>query len=265
MLKVATALAIGVSAVLISACGGGGGSSSPASSPTAASAPTAASSPVGLLVSYQAQIASAGNTTAYAAPIADAEDSGGYASSNANMRSFGVGNFGGNGCPAIVNAPTYYNVTPVLPIQIWTSDCHGNFTLNTSNVINGTVPTTAFVDATLVGDFNNSGADSIFFSDQGLENSNATNPGFTGAVNHELLSQSGKLTDVSTTDLPQDGMNFNHVSTIYNNGSPGNQTIVLTRLGGPAVAGFGTEFLTNNGSGVFTEAPHSFRQKWPTR
>lgn len=253
-LKVATTIAIGVSAILISACGGGGGGSpaSTASAPVTASAPTAASSPVGLLVNYQAQISSAGNTSAYAAPVADAENSGSYESPNANMRSFGVGNFGGNGCPAIVDAPTYYDVTPALPIQIWTSDCHGNFTLNTSNVINGTVPTTAFVDATLIGDFNKTGSDSIFFSDQGLENSNASNPGFTGAVNTELLSQSGKLTNVSTTNLPQDGMNFNHVSTIYNNGSAGNQTIVLTRLGGPAVAGFGTEFLANNGSGVFT-------------
>ncbi|MBN3804971.1 hypothetical protein GXB81_18215 [Paraburkholderia sp. Ac-20336] len=254
-LNVATALVIGVSAGLISACGGGGGGgSSPtsASSPTPASTPTTASSPVGLLVNYQAQIASAGNTTAYAAPIANAENSGSYESPNANMRGFGVGNFGGNRCPAIVSAPTYYDVTPALPIQIWTSDCHGNFTLNTSNLLNGAVPTTAFVDATLIGDFNNTGADSIFFSDQGLENSNASNPGFTGAFNTELLSQSGKLTDVSTTNLPQDGMNFNHVSTIYNNGSPGKQTIVLTRLGGPAVTGAGTEFLTNNGSGVFT-------------
>lgn len=251
--KVAALLAIGVSAFLVSACGGGGGSSSStASAPTGASPPAAASSPVGLLVNYQAQIASAGNTSAYAAPVADAENSGSYESPNANMRSFGVGNFGGNGCPAIINAPTYYNVTPALPIQIWTSDCHGNFTLNTSTVINGTIPTTAFVDATLIGDFNKTGSDSIFLSDQGLENSNASNPGFTGAVNTELLSQSGKLTNVSTTDLPQDGMNFNHVSTIYNNGSPGNQTIVLTRLGGPAVAGAGTELLTNNGSGVFT-------------
>jgi hypothetical protein len=246
--KIAAIVALGFSSAVISACGGGG-SASTASSPTTPQTPVAS---VGLLINYQTPVTSAGNTGAYPEPIADAENSGGYTSPNANMRGFGVGNFGGNGCPAIVSAPTYYNVTPELPVQIWTSDCHGNFTLDTSNVINGTIPTVGNANATLVGDFNNTGTDSIFFADEGLENSNASNPGFTGSINHELLSQNNELTDVSGTDLPQDGMNFNHVSTIYNNGAPGQQTIVLTRLGGPAVEGFGTEFLTNNGSGVFT-------------
>jgi hypothetical protein len=250
-LKFAAALAIGVSAVLVAACGGGGGSSSStASSATGPSAPTGASA-VGLLANYQAQVQSAGNDS-YAAPIANSVNSGNNVTVNSNSRGFAEGNFGGNGCPAVIDAPTFSSVDPELPVQIWTSDCHGKFTLATSSVISGSIPTVGNANATLVGDFTNTGVDSIFLADEGLEDENSSNPGDPGSINHELLNQNGHLNDVSATNLPQDGMNFNHVSTIYNDTVAGGQTIVLTRLGGPAVAGFGTEFLTNNGSGVFT-------------
>jgi len=243
--KLAGAVAIGISTLVLSACGGGDGGAT-----VGTTSPTPTAQPQGLAVSYNSQVQSAGNDS-YAAPVADAQNSGSYVDPNHNARSFAVGNFGGNGCPAVIVAPSYYNVTPQLPVQIWTSDCHGHFTLATSTVISGTIPTTGFADAVLVGDFNKSGQDSVLIIDQGLENSDANNPGFSGAKNHLLLNQGGKLVDVSSTNLPQDGMNFNHVSTMYHANVPGGQTVVLTRLGGPAVAGFGVEFLVNDGTGNF--------------
>lgn len=209
------------------------------------------------MVNYQVPAIQTGSGDTYAAPIANAKTpSNPYISANQNPRGFATGNFGGNGCPAMFGAPSYYQNYPKLPVEVWTSDCHANFTLS-STQISGTVPTTGSADAVLVGDFNKSGQDSVFISDQGLEDQNSANPGFTGETNKLLLNEGGKLVDVSATNLPPQGNNFNHVSTIYHANVPGGQTIVLVRLGGPRLEGSGVEFLVNDGTGNFSAVTSS--------
>ncbi|WP_143296808.1 hypothetical protein [Burkholderia pseudomallei] len=244
--RIMAAIAIGVSAAFVAACGGGGdGGSSSSNTP-------APPTPIGLASSYTVPGIQTGGGDTYDAPIANAKTpSNPYISANQNPRGFAMGNFGGNGCPAILAAPSYYQNYPKLPIQVWTSDCHGHFTLATSNAVSGTVPVTGFADAVLVGDFNKSGADSVFISDQGLEDKDSANPGFDGETNKLLLNQGGKLVDVSATNLPPQGLNFNHVSTIYHANVPGGQTIVLVRLGGPQLEGSGVQLLVNDGTGKF--------------
>ncbi|MFM0027372.1 hypothetical protein PQR70_14030 [Paraburkholderia madseniana] len=244
MVKIAPALVLAAASVVVSACGGGGGSST-----TGATAPQALT---GLALDYVLPAIQTGGGDTYVAPIPNAKSPGNpYLSANQNPRGFALGNFGGNGCPAVFAAPSYYENYPKLPVQIWTSDCHGHFSLATSTAISGTLPTTGFADAVLVGDFNKSGADSIFISDQGLEDKDSANPGFDGETNKLLLNQGGKLVDVSATNLPSQALNFNHVSTMYHANVQGGQTIVLVRLGGPNVEGGGIQFLVNDGTGKF--------------
>ncbi|MEX3693862.1 hypothetical protein AB3X91_33755 [Paraburkholderia sp. BR14263] len=240
------ALALTAATVLLSACGGGGS----AGGSTVEATPQR---PVGLALNYVLPAIETGGGDTYAVPVANAKSPGNaYVSANQNPRGFAVGNFGGNGCPAMFAAPSYYENYPKLPVQVWTSDCNGHFSLATSTAISGTIPTTGFADAVLVGDFNKSGADSVFISDQGLEDKDSANPGFDGETNKLLLNQDGKLVDVSATNLPPQALNFNHVSTIYHASVPGGQTIVLVRLGGPNVEGSGIQFLVNDGTGKFT-------------
>lgn len=245
-MKIAAMLAIGVTAALVCACGGGGGGASPASAPVAQDAP------VGLALNYVVPGVQTGGGDIYGAPVPNAKTPGNaYVSANQNPRGFAMFN-GSNGCPAIFGAPSYYANYPKLPVEVWTSDCHGHFTLATSTAMSGTIPATGFADAVLVGDFNKSGADSVFISDQGLEDKDSANPGFDGETNKLLLNQGGKLVDVSSTNLPPQRLNFNHVSTIYHANVPGGQTIVLVRLGGPNVEGSGIQFLVNDGTGKFS-------------
>lgn len=244
MVKIAPALVLAATSALVSACGGNSASNSSA---------TEQQIPTGFAIDHVLPAVQTGGGDTYAAPIANAKSpSNPYLSANQNPRGFALGNFGGNGCLAMFAAPSYYENYPKLPVQVWTSDCHGHFSLATSSAIGGTVPTTGFADAVLVGDFNKSGADSIFISDQGLEDKDSANPGFDGETNKLLLNQNGKLVDVSATNLPPQAFNFNHVSTMYHAGVPGGQTIVLVRLGGPNVEGSGVQFLVNDGSGKFT-------------
>ncbi|MGN6083223.1 MAG: FG-GAP repeat domain-containing protein [Trinickia sp.] len=242
--------------VLISACGGGGGGNTSTAS-TSASPSTPASAPAGLLVNYQQPVRST-VTNNFPTPTPSARASSGSLFALQGMRQWQVGNFGENSCPALVNTPTYYDVNPALPMQIFTSDCKGNFTQNTQNVISGAAPTTGFVDAIFAGDFNKTGVDSLMFADQGQElvDCGAT-PGCAGHDNELLLNQSGKLVNIASAQLNQDDaggeFNFNHVSTMYNTNVPGGQTAVITRLGGSSVVGFGTALFNNDGNGNFIE------------
>jgi hypothetical protein len=259
--KYVIALMASLSALVLSACGGGGGSSNgtatatPATTPTAASAPTAttpASTPAatGLAVNYQNRILTGGGDI-YADPVASLAKTSGFTTANQNQRGLVEGDFGGNGCPAILEAASYDTNGPQLPLAAWTSDCQAHFTLNTSGVISGVIPTTGFVTASFAGDFNKTGHDSVILIDSGLETPDA-NGNFPGAAsNHLLLNEGGVLVDRSSTNLPSEGTNYNHVSTMYHLNVAGGQTLVLTRFGGQQYAGGGIELQVNDGTGNF--------------
>lgn len=139
--------------------------------------------------------------------MADAKQSSGYISAVQNLRDWQVGNFGENSCPALINTPTYFDVDPELPVQIWTSDCKGNFTLNTQNVITGTIPTVGNANAIMVGDFNKTGVDSIMVADEGLElNDCSANPGCSGHDNELLLNSGGNLASIPTIPRSNHGL-----------------------------------------------------------
>jgi hypothetical protein len=162
-----------------------------------------------------------------------------------------VGNFGGNNCPAILEAASYDTNLPQLSPVVWTSDCKGNFALNTAAVLSGLPTMTGFITASFAGDFNKTGRDSVMLIDSGNEipDSNGNFPG--APSNHLLLNVNGKLVYKSSTNLPSEGTNYNHVSTMYHLNVPGGQTLVLTRFYGTNFAGGGIEFQVNDGTGNF--------------
>jgi len=232
-----------------------GGTETPTSPPAAPLIP--ASVPVltqpastGLALSYQTEVTTGGGET-YAAPTPNSSSSDGYQTANQSQRSIVIGNFGGNNCPAILEAASYDVNLPQFSPVVWTSDCAGHFALDTSSVFTGTAPLTGFVTASFAGDFNKTGRDSVLLIDSGNEIPDA-NGDFPGAPsNHLLLNEGGKLVDRTSTNLPSEGTNYNHVSTMYHLGVLGGRTLVLNRFNGHQFAGGGIEFQINDGTGKF--------------
>jgi hypothetical protein len=169
-------------------------------------------------------------------------------------RTIASADFNGDGKLDFILAPSFFSYQPQLPIQIWINNGDGTFYDGTSTVIDGAIPTTGSVNNIFIADLNGDGRIDVFLVDQGLEDSNATDPGFSGARNIVLLSQAnGKLRDTSATSLPGQLPRFNHVSSIGDVNGDGKLDIVLTRLGGRRVVNAGIVFLINDGNGVFTE------------
>lgn len=152
-------------------------------------------------------------------------------------------------------APSYFSHQPRLPIQIWINNGDGTFVDGTASIMDGAVPNTSFVVNIFVADFNRDGRPDVFMVDQGLEDSDANNPGFSGGLNTVLLSQpNGKLRDTSSASLAGQLPRFNHVSSMGDVNGDGSIDVVVSRLGGPRVRDIGVVFLLNNGTGVFTES-----------
>lgn len=169
-------------------------------------------------------------------------------------RSYGWGDFNGDGLNDIVAAPTYFNWKPALPVRIWLNAGNGAFTEGTATTIAGTVPTIGFATNVFVADFNKDGRADIFIVDHGHEDTDANNPGFDGHANTLLLSDTdGKLHDRSGT-LPNNLARFNHLSAMADVNADGNQDIILTLLGGPKVGAGGVYFLLGDGKGGFTRS-----------
>lgn len=167
------------------------------------------------------------------------------------MRGNVTGDFNGDGLEDIIIAPSWGRFQPQLPIQIWVNLGHGAFADRTAMVIEGPITVTGAATSIFVADFNGDHRPDIFIVDSGLED-RSVEAGFTGGVNHVLLSQpDGKLRDVSSTSLPDNPHRFNHVSSMADVDGNGSLDIVLADMGG-GVLGQGTLLLLNDGKGVFT-------------
>ena len=175
----------------------------------------------------------------------------GKLSANNYTRNIAFGDLNSDGCTDVVTAPYYYMVLPNLPLEIWKGDCNGKFELKTADFISGLIPTVGMATSIFINDFQNNGKNGIFIVDSGNENLTAQGNGFTGGKNHLLLPKNGKLVDVSETNIPDNGLHYNHVSAIF--GNPGQQEIVLTRMGGYGLGVGGIYILKNDGSGNFIE------------
>ena len=142
-------------------------------------------------------------------------------------RAVGVGDFNGDGLPDIAFAPGVvihpgYTSVPRYPVQIWISKGDGHFEQQTNSIIAGTVPTTVSVLTVLTADFNHDGVDDVFFVDSGPDDGQCEDGTCRGEHNTFLLSgPDGKLHDATGT-LPDNGKNFNHVSSLADINGDGN-------------------------------------------
>ncbi len=170
------------------------------------------------------------------------------------IRNYEVADLNGDGKADIVVCPNYFLNPPQLPVTILLNRGDGKFSDGTAEMIQGVVPTCGVINNIFIRDFNGDGKPDILIIDQGLEDKDASNPGFDGAKNILLASQpGGKLEDVSLTAFPGQARNFNHVSAMGDINGDGKLDVVLARLGGPAVATEGVVILQNDGAGRFTE------------
>jgi FG-GAP-like repeat len=164
-------------------------------------------------------------------------------------RMYAVADLDGNGLDDLVVAPTYFNNHPLLPLEIWFNQGNGVFANRASTLIDGAVPTTADANNVFVADFNGDGVPDIFVVDQGLEDATP----FTGATNLVLLSQpGGKYKDVSAS-LPDNGLAFNHVSTMADVNGDCFPDVVVTRFRTPTTPKAGTFIYMNDTHGGFTQ------------
>jgi len=200
---------------------------------------------------YEDAIHSSTNEVFPPPSLLDTQNLSGNISANNYTRNIAFGDLNSDGCADVVTAPSYYVNLPNLEIQIWEGDCNGHFTNATNKFITGPVPKVGMATNIFIGDFLNNGKNGVFIVDSGAENLGANSKGFTGGVNHLLIPNNGKLVDVSASNLPSRNLRYNHVSSIT--GLPGNQRIVLTRMGGPLVGSGGIYIWKNNGLGVFFE------------
>ena len=177
-----------------------------------------------------------------------------------SQRAVGIGDFNGDGLPDIVFGPGIvlrpgFVSVPALPIRIWINTGGGHFEDQTESLIAGKVPTVISVISVLVADFNHDGVDDILFVDSGPDDGIGDETE-AGARNTLLLSgPDGKLHDATDT-VPDNGNNFNHVSSLADINGDGNMDIVLTRLGGPSVGPGGVSFLLGDGKGAFTSTTY---------
>lgn len=173
-------------------------------------------------------------------------------------RKYGFGDLRGTGLNDIVYGATWFNRQPRMPLQIWANLGNGKFEDQTSQLIApGDIPLVGSLNNIFVHDFDNDGRADIFIVDQGLEDLNLT-IGFTGGTNILLKwGPDGKLHDRSS-ELPDNGFHFNHLSSMADVNGDGNMDIVLTRLGGTKFGGGnfsgGILFLFSDGKGGFTKS-----------
>lgn len=181
-----------------------------------------------------------------------ARHTGTYFILQVNGRNMAVADINKDGLNDIIYAPSFFDVLPQLPIQIWVNKGGGRFEDQTTNFFDGQVTTVGSPNNVFSADFNGDGIPDVFIVDQGLELVNCSQPPYcTGGVNHLLLSQpNGKLKDVSST-LPDNSLQFNHVSAMADVNNDGHMDIVLVRLGGGNTQA-GVEILLNDGHGNFT-------------
>lgn len=246
-------LAFSVAVLCLAGCGGGGGGSGG----------TTASPLVAPTVGRYSDIVTVTGTTA-PAPVPNAKDRLNLAMYN-NVRSFGYGDFNGDGCTDMFIAPTYSDHKPNIPVEVWKGDCKGGFSQSTASVIPGPAPTTGVSTSLFVADFNGDGKDDVLIIDSGLEDKDSNNPGFDGGQNLLLLSDgAGHLVPQPSTFMPDNGFYFNHLSAIGDLNGDGKLDLVLVRLGGPLTGVGGVKILMGDGTGKFADNTSALPDEFTT-
>lgn len=233
MLKVATALAIGVSAVLVSACGGGGGSNSPASAPTAASTPAAATPISVQKTSYLNKIAAAAALGPQTLP-----------SEVTQGNSVAFADFFQDGTYSMVTHSLEYNPSDPSTannyghIHFYKS-VNGKWVDHTSDILSNNVGCLHPRKA-IVGDFNGDGKPDVFFACTGFDAAP-----YSGEQPHMLLSQAdGTYKNVAP---PYTGYFHSASAADFNNN--GYDDIVVTDTNVAKTP----YFLTSNKDGTFSQ------------
>lgn len=244
---------------MLTACGGGGGSSSspvasnppPIPVPTPVPVPPPVPTPIdpsrfNTVVTSQA--------TAVDAPAENVLRPSGIINVYTAPRTYAYSDLQGDGCTDMVVAPTYFDHKATLPLEIYQGDCKGGYVKATDIIIAGAIPTTGSVNNIFVRDFNGDGRNDLMIIDQGLEDQDAMSPGFDGAKNILLLSDStGKLTAQASTFMDDNSAKFNHLSAVSDIDGDGSPDLVLVRLGGPKFGKGGAQVFLNDKHGHFTE------------
>ena len=145
--------------------------------------------------------------------------------------------------------PSYISYGPGLAPIALINDGNGRFTDGTTNIFRN-IPTLNQTNGTFFSDFNSDGRIDLFVVDQGLETGGVNQ--YQGAQNRLFLQDSQGIFQDATATLPNNVASFNHVSTMADINSDGNQDIILTRLGGPIIEGSGTLFYLGDGNGGFS-------------
>jgi FG-GAP-like repeat len=175
-------------------------------------------------------------------------------------RSYGFGDFNGDGLFDIVVGSSYFDQLPERRVELWLNRGDGMFYDGTDAVLRGASIYVGFVGIVGVADFNEDGRPDVLLSDTGLEMvgvfDHGPQAGQHVSPGHRiglLLSQpDGSLADASNRIVPNDQV-FNHNSTVADLNNDGHLDFAVTRLGVPGLheAG-GTLIFYGDGKGGFT-------------
>ena len=171
-------------------------------------------------------------------------------------RSFAAVDVTGDGLDDIIVAPTFFDQGPSLRLEVWVNQGDGTFSNQTLAIFDGPAPIVSASAAIVVADFNRDGRPDLFVVDSGVEEyvCSVETP-CAGGRNVLILSQpTGKLKDVSDTNLPRNSVRFNHVvSAAGDVNGDGYIDIAVPTLGGRSADGGGVLLWMNDGTGRFTE------------
>jgi hypothetical protein len=178
----------------------------------------------------------------------------------------GLADYDGDGAPDLIISATKFTPEsgPAGHIVVLHNDGKGHFEDRTTSVFTSSIPATVAVCCVVAGDFNGDGRQDVFIADIGEGRVIGGVPTW-GAQNRLLLqTTAGKLTDVTSTNLPQ-ANSYSYTARAADIDGSGHLDLYLGNIHfGPVSDPHGPLFLDNDGTGHFqfneTRLPAEFRE-----
>ncbi|HWJ96208.1 MAG TPA: FG-GAP-like repeat-containing protein, partial [Telluria sp.] len=172
------------------------------------------------------------------------------------VRSVQTADMNGDGFLDIFMSPSYTTyAAPGLHPVVLLNDGKGHFRDGTASVFAAGTPQIGAPNNVFINHFTSDGHLGMFIVDQGLELRKADGSpdwdnGWKAKLQFWLQDEAGVFRDMSA-NIDINPLSFNHLSSIADVNSDGNLDVVVTRLGGPTVEGWGTGFYLGDGRGNF--------------